>query len=93
MVSPQVSWAVLGGHLDLVGDGESLVGDPAAAASADLPAVVIPTAGFAEVREDVLDFLVRSLGPTGGCPLGQSLGVGDGAAHESRRCGRFRGLG
>jgi hypothetical protein len=58
MVSPQVSWAVLGGHLDLVGDGESLVGDPAAAASADFPAAVEPAAGLAEAVEDAFDILV-----------------------------------
>jgi hypothetical protein len=49
---------VLGGHFDLIEDGVTGVGHPAAAPPADFPAAVEPTAGLAETVKYLFDILV-----------------------------------
>jgi hypothetical protein len=78
---PQLSWAVLGGHLDLVDDGVSVVGDPTTASPTDLPVSVEPSARLAEVSEYPLDFLVGSLRPSRRRPLDHRLCIRERSAH------------
>jgi len=79
-------------HSDFVEDGETLVSNPAPTSTTDIATRIEPLAWFAELVEDSLDFLVRTLRPSGCRPFNNGLGIGHRSSQEIRRSFLLFGL-